>query len=142
MGMFKKISLRLRLSLAFLLLAGFVGATGAFQIQTLNSLNALFGDVLQVDIPRLEKLYTLNTDLAEVEEELLRHQLETNTRSSEGVEDVEALGSKMLAHMDEYKTLLREEDEAQLDVVAVKIEINELIKKAAAAITSAHLNRD
>ncbi|HSE61375.1 MAG TPA: ATP-binding protein [Candidatus Saccharimonadales bacterium] len=139
--MHKGLSLRVKLSLAFLSLAVLVGAVGALQIQTLERIRTLFEDVITVDIGRLNKMQLAHQHLLEMEEELLQHQIEgTVPEHGDEKDGITHQAEAIKKEIKEYADSPRNGAPLALDVAATNDTIDRLAALALSSITATHHN--
>lgn len=71
--MFKNLSLRIKLSLAFLIVASLVGAFGYYQVNSVSHINSLFLGLTDHDFKRQEMLEKAKTTAAQLENSALQY---------------------------------------------------------------------
>lgn len=69
--MFRRFSLRVTLSIVFLLVAALVGVVTFYQIRSINQFNGLFNDLIENDFRRLDELEEMRFSLLDLEQRSL-----------------------------------------------------------------------
>lgn len=79
----KQISLRIKLTFTFLVLAALVGVVNYYQIHSLQTINAEFGALTNNDFVRLQTLGKLKQSTLEVENKVFHPQVQTAAQTAE-----------------------------------------------------------
>jgi PAS domain S-box-containing protein len=132
--MLKNMSLKIKLVLTFLALAGLVGAASVPLMQVMFRVQHAVEDVVAVDFERLERLHAINDDLLEVEEELLRYRLDTKKDNAGEINELEEVEQKVQTGLNEYRALIKEDDEHAADAATLSVNIAQTLDKAEAVL--------
>lgn len=102
--MLKQVSLRLRLILAFLLLAGLVAGVGVFQLQSLHNANELYADMFNNDLERQSSLADIKLLYGQAEKYALEYgQFPTQHNAAKQKELIGTTEAKIDVLFDHYR---------------------------------------
>ncbi len=80
--MLKKLSLRVKLALAFLVVAAMVGAVGYYQVRSLSHIREVYGDLVENDFVRAQALADVKLAFSDVEKWALSYDAQTARQQS------------------------------------------------------------
>jgi PAS domain S-box-containing protein len=112
--MFKRLSLRIKLSLAFMLVAAIVGTVGIYEVRSVQHLNSLFLDLIDQDFKRLDLLDEIKVTSSSIENNVLAYDqaIESGTQKTTAIEEKAALAAlkkDMDDFLSEYHQILQED---------------------------------
>lgn len=122
--MFRHFSLRVKISMAFLLIAVLVGAAGYYQVHSLQRANDLYADMIANDVERTRILESIKLTFSEIEKTALEYgQLAGTAQGEEQKAQLSALGAEFEKLAADYRTHARDHDGIQaeaMDTVAAR----------------------
>lgn len=136
--MFRRFSLRVTLSIVFLLIAALVGVVTFYQIRSITQFNAIFNDLIENDFSRLDQLEEMRFSVM-----LLEQQSFVNSRAITRGESIDKAAEKekieltlqnIKANEKTYQSLVGGDARANITILAAVVEGAELLAADAIAI--------
>jgi two-component system sensor histidine kinase VicK len=138
---FKNLSLRFKLILSFLIIAGVLAGVSFYQIRSIQHFNKLFLNLVNNDTQRLSALDDINLLNAKVRDMTFEYQHETlegNTpRQKQAAADLNRFSSELKKSEERYHQLVSEDDQyvANKDLNAISKSTDLVVSKSAEVVT-------
>lgn len=104
----KSFPLRVKLILAFLLLAILTGGVSYYQVRVVQDMDLLFSDLIEKDMQRLNQLENIRLASTQIEHTVLHSAVEGEVSEHEITEELDAFERRIQEAAQEYKSLIVE----------------------------------